>query len=801
MQTNLTTFLKQIANKEELTGNKLAWVIANYADIDKSDKKTFYESLVKYYPISPDIQLKRFEIETDKDEKELQLYYNKDFRIKSIKLANIRGIPKREDDSPYGISLSEGNQTNNAIILGSNGSGKSSIYESLEYLFCQRIGEAELRTSQIGIKSESDYFKGYLSHFNNSFNNSFCQVLTNEGIFDIHKNKPFPEFIKSKINPDTHFISDFDIYEKGQLDYEASNDKSFHYLIAKSLGLESFLNFNKLINQFNSYRRNTESRNRSRLEAEQKSVNENLIKWRNEIEIRKKQINDIDKANMDVDVKMDFTKYLTALSNAKNNDFIFSYKDVNFESVIGRFYNSYNKYRNVSKKKVNTSEIEFLNIGQELLEFSDNCPLCESSTLSISDIKKKVTLRLELIKEISEIRKKSKLYFDEATSLISSIRSTFINFRNKIKAENEELIKTPDFNKLIKLNNSFSDSLKKTIEDDFIVNASTFDNHGTSSEKSFNQLFEIILDNKETVKTIFPLVVKLTDDYNLERKKLLVDVEKLIQKKTQVTKPYEQKAFLKKEIQDFVQQITQNENRLKTLEKELSDANKQFELYQTIKREAIIYSKIINIEINSIVNNSFEPIRDIVTSILKDYMKNDSVFLEINKEPDEYDSETGEVLSEFISIKVIGKNSNGISLSPNKYFNTFRYRLFSMMIGISVAIASRNLTKINLPLVLDDIFYASDFEKRNSIVTFIKKLFRIFDAHSTLPFQLIFFTHDELIFESVLTALIDIEKDMETIFTKLLPVSEAEKQKDYWELSYRMPNSIPDFVSKELLTL
>jgi len=86
MQINLQTFLKQIANKVELSGNKLAWVVANYSDINKSDKKSFYESLVQYYPVSDDIKLKRFEITIEKDEKELESFVNKDFRIKSLKL-------------------------------------------------------------------------------------------------------------------------------------------------------------------------------------------------------------------------------------------------------------------------------------------------------------------------------------------------------------------------------------------------------------------------------------------------------------------------------------------------------------------------------------------------------------------------------------------------------------------------------------------------------------------------------------------------------------------------------------------
>ncbi len=801
MQINLQTFLKQIANKIELTGNKLAWIVANYSDINKSDKKSFYESLVQYYPVSDDVNLKRFEITIERDEKELENFANKDFRIKSLKLDNIRGIPKSKDGKPFGIEFSNNNNINNAIILGSNGSGKSSIYESLEYTFCQRIGEAELRIANNNVESGSEYFKDYLSHFNQSFYDSVCIVETVEGVFDIHKSSPFPEKIKSKINPDTHFISDFDIYEKGQLNYSNSSDKSFHYMIARSLGLEELLKFNTLVNQFTAYRRNIESRNLSGLSNEQKKLIENTKNWTSEILKRKNKIEEIDKNTRGIKTTIDFSQYFIALSNAKNRQFNLPNSNVDFEQILGRFYNTYNKFRNISKQSINVNEVEFLNIGKELLEASADCPFCENSNLSKNDIKLNLNRRLDLIKEISELRSKVKDYYNEAISLSMVFINTLISFKNTINIENDELINIPDFRPLIDLNNLLSTLLKEGFDNSFISKLINAENNESSTENSFKFFFDTILSNKAIVKEMFPIFMVKFTKYIRERNSIIVEVEKSIQSKSQLLKPFEQKTILNKEISDFEHQLKTAEGRLNNLESELLYASNQLNIYNKIKEESKLYSKVINQEINSIVNESFEPIRDIVTTILKDYMKDDSVYLEINKEPDEYDSETGELLSEFISIKVLGKNSSGISLSPNKYFNTFRYRLFSMMIGISVAIASRNLTRINLPLVLDDVFYASDFEKRNSIITFIEKLFKIFEAYSKLPFQLIFFTHDELIFDSILTAMINNGKDENTVFAKLLPVTQAEKQDEYWELSYRLPNTIPDFVVKELLKM
>ena len=79
------------------------------------------------------------------------------------------------------------------------------------------------------------------------------------------------------------------------------------------------------------------------------------------------------------------------------------------------------------------------------------------------------------------------------------------------------------------------------------------------------------------------------------------------------------------------------------------------------------------------------------------------------------DEETGEILSEVITAQVKAKNQNIEPQTIGKILNTFHYRLFSTMVGISVAIASRKSTQINMPLVLDDIFYASDFENRATV--------------------------------------------------------------------------------------
>src|SRR5690606_12446843 len=107
------------------------------------------------------------------------------------------------------------------------------------------------------------------------------------------------------------------------------------------------------------------------------------------------------------------------------------------------------------------------------------------------------------------------------------------------------------------------------------------------------------------------------------------------------------------------------------------------------------------------VKVAFDPIKLIVEVVLETYfeMDNRNIDLIISKVPDEYDEETGVILSEVITVQIKPKNQNIEPQTVGKILNTFHYRLFSTMVGIAIAIASRKNTQINMPLVLDDIFY------------------------------------------------------------------------------------------------
>jgi len=787
MQPNLILFLKEIANHEELLGNKLAWTLAKYSNINKDNRESFYESLLPFYPKGDSI-LEPLEIEKDSESLIIDSYYGKDYRIKSMQLSNIRGIPNKEGKQ-FGIDFSVDGVPKNNIILGSNGVGKSSVYAALEYLFCEKIGEAQLRTYRDEIKEGDDYFKNYLTRFDNPFKNTNCSVLTEAGEFHIHGEKPFPKEVKGKLNPETHFVSDYDIYSFGKYEYEGASDKSFHNLIAISLGLSDFLNFNRLINEFIYWDRRKEKLSISKFTKEKQS-NENDIKiWNDEINKRKLKLVELEK-NSKTQLKTDYTGSFELFEKTKNNNIDLNIDISEFSEAIKEFDSRYLELNGFNISVTEQKEFEFLILGLELLENQDNCPFCLNSKSETGSIKEGVNQRIEKIKKYNEIRKATIESYDKLVSQINDLNLFYAKLSDSLKRENEEIKVFPDLINIHSINKDIIQEIAKLIETNFLK---VISNNPAFSINNSKIVYETVVKHTNDFIIALEGLIEAYKAYKQIRITEINKSDKSIKEKFGDKTILEQKAILSKEIVDFENKIKSITVRNESIDKELLDYSQKLELFNEIQREAVIYSKILSRNINDIVDSAYEPIKNVVEEILGNYLLHDEVTLKICKE-DVVDTETGEIVTQVIAARLFQRSNPKLAITPNKYFNTFRYRLFSMMVGISVALASRKQTGINLPLVLDDVFYASDFEKRTTIINFIKNLINVFNLYSNQELQLILFTHDELIFDSVMSAFNEIGKENDTIFSKLLPFQDAEPNNSFLELTYRLPNLIPELI-------
>lgn len=88
----------------------------------------------------------------------------------------------------------------------------------------------------------------------------------------------------------------------------------------------------------------------------------------------------------------------------------------------------------------------------------------------------------------------------------------------------------------------------------------------------------------------------------------------------------------------------------------------------------------------------------------------------------------------------------------NKYFNTFRFRLFCLSLIAAFNLKMMKEMNFRFPFIFDDIFYANDYRNKNELFTFFEVLAN--NAKVLLgdkdAVQVIFFTHDEQIVNTLL---------------------------------------------------
>lgn len=182
------------------------------------------------------------------------------------------------------------------------------------------------------------------------------------------------------------------------------------------------------------------------------------------------------------------------------------------------------------------------------------------------------------------------------------------------------------------------------------------------------------------------------------------------------------------------------------------DIKHQFETRQHVRKQPAFYSltpEAINdllLKLQEFRDNAKKEINQAIREIIDSEFKRSiekmfhHIFL-FAKETFLFD--ISHIADERISVTVNG-------LSVHKYFNTFRYRLFYLAIQAAINLAKMKREQFSFPMVLDDIFYANDYKNKRQLFHF----FNVLKDEAkrllpTLPFQLIFFTHDEQLFSTL----------------------------------------------------
>lgn len=789
-------FLQKITT-EKLQSNLLANVISiYYEDLDFTlSKDKIYESLVKYYKIHRGfINIPKFSFQ----EPATVVIIDKDYRISSLRLSNFRGFPEPKQDVHYGMNFIRDNQNNsNLVVLGRNGAGKSSIFTALEYIYTNSISEAELRSHK---QLDEKQFNKFITHLNKNLNNVTCKIKTNIGEYSVF-NKIFNDSELDILNPGTHFISDNRIIENGKLDYDEFDELSFHNLIAKNLGLSEFLNFQNTLEDLKNYKRSKEKIEKSRQEKERIKLEDEIIFWndqirKNELIIEKLQENNI--SLEEINIKND----LSVLSERKNKIIRVDYEIENIKVIMNNFLNAYSLFQSLSKKHINENEIQFLRIGNELLKETVDCPFCESSKKSLEEIKVSITEKLNSTKEyLNQIKLVEDSYFN-LRKLLQEIYSIYFEVRNTLRDDIKHLSKHLFLNNLISNENKLLRVFENIYLDRNYDILQNYINIAKPDIISLSNFQEYILDFKDFfVDSVISIIPDIKSLYS-ERERTFAQLERSLSHEIENPNALDELSKLKYENQNLDLQIKKNRSIIERISQVIEILDSEIIIFNELVSEISQLYNVLSYEVNNIIINSIKPIKDTIEEILSNYVKTNNSEIELDFKID-IENKLGKdgLLRKFITARIIhiskntGEESN---ITPDKFFNTFRYRLFSTMVSLSLAIANRMNNNVNLPFVIDDIFYSSDYTHRVEFEVFFEKIISIFKLYDNLEnIQFILFTHDEVIFESIVNTLLDkSEIYNKTIFAKLYPPNDldelpiGDENDKYWELIYRLPNLI-----------
>lgn len=802
--SNFRNTLIEIAQGDN--SNLLSKIIAfYYPSLDVSSREQLFESLLNRLELNSDnkeFDFDRLKKEIVEDTNVLKLddYKEKDYRIKQIEISNLRGIPNGDNDSsiPYGINLLDvNNKVQNAIILANNGVGKSSVFAGLEMIFAEEIGEKKIRTLNPDSLGTSEY-EEYLQRIN-SQSKPYCSIKTISGDFNLNdrifKNKD----VLKLLNPQSQFISEYDIIRNGQNYYssKANEENSIHYIVAESLGLSEYINFLQIAEQIPSYTRRKEITAKNSITKE---IDENNVRVKNnEAEIQSKQVQLEElKKGINSNKNQSNSQKLEDINKLLNKQFPII-NSTNLVNILGDYRKSYIEYSSIEKSKRGTIEKEFLDVGKNLLHDYDDCPFCQSSNLSIEEIKIQVEQRLEDLNHLGEINKLIRENYKTTTYNILNSFQSFKTFYNLIETDRTQLTILLNQNNIIEEENRLYVKLALIVNDEglmeYIENLSQ-KNIPTDSE--FESLMKLLNDNVELFeKVINNLFIEISefiknrqDILNNELQNILsnnesLNIEQLILK-------------IENEIKELHTQIkTAKESNEKLESEDLKRAIQKVEYATQIKEEIKIFNSKLGLKVNEIVQTGFQAFKEPVEEIMNDYFNDDPQYklrIELKEIPIIIDGE--EYSSKIIVAEIVDKYNELITTSPDHYFNTFRYKLFSLMISLSIALASRKMYKVNLPLVIDDLFYGSDYVSKNTFSEFIQKIIKLYEKHTPdMPLQIFLFTHDNFIYKSAIEGIENLSignKNLnldKTIISRMFPandreMAETENGFKYWNLIY-----------------
>lgn len=152
-----------------------------------------------------------------------------------------------------------------------------------------------------------------------------------------------------------------------------------------------------------------------------------------------------------------------------------------------------------------------------------------------------------------------------------------------------------------------------------------------------------------------------------------------------------------------------------------------------------VYENCFN-EIADACHNVVEPLLQTFTELSDYQQKGENLKIEFNNR---------DIKAVITNKEVFGE---GKEFTPAEFYNSFRYKLYCISVKVSLAFMTMKTCKIIAPLVFDDVFTASDFDNTVNINRFFELILKSFvnlGLGSEHDLQIIMFTHDEIVLNSM----------------------------------------------------
>lgn len=145
-------------------------------------------------------------------------------------------------------------------------------------------------------------------------------------------------------------------------------------------------------------------------------------------------------------------------------------------------------------------------------------------------------------------------------------------------------------------------------------------------------------------------------------------------------------------------------------------------------------SMLLEDEMGSIRDSFYKENKDYLASTMASFSPSSEIFTLVNE-------------GGHLSAKISSTENGGFTGSPKSYYNTFRYKLFVIALKISLAFLYMRNRKVVVPIVIDDVFNATDFDNSIKLERFVYHIYKTYGEKvgTDIPLQLIVLSHDEMV--------------------------------------------------------